>query len=317
MKLHTQIFILLLIVISSFFSILLLAETNTSRHTIIAIISVSIIAIITSAIITIYFSKQIGGESKEDQIAIKNLKDRISTRTRDLEQSNAALEKSNADLEQFAYVASHDLKAPLRAISNLSTWIGEDVENPTERIQEYIDLMHGRILRMESLIDGILEFSRIGRKENNKLPVDLNKIVNDIAIPDNFELQCDSLPTIIGNKVRLEQVFTNLISNCIKHHDEDKGLIKITYEEKDYHVIRIADDGPGINPVFHKKVFQIFQTLKSKDDVECTGIGLTLVKKIMEENGGEINIESFAGHRETTIILKFPNHASHNSHIAQ
>lgn len=208
------------------------------------------------------------------------------------------LEQTNKELEQFAYIASHDLKAPLRAISNLVTWINEDSkEKLGEEQQKYMKLLINRVNRMENLINGILQYSRVGRVYLDKEFIDLNILVDEIVeemVPSNFKVNIDKkLPKIYGNKVCIHQLFGNLISNCVKHHDKNEGNIWIKYiDHGKYYEFSIIDDGPGIPVEFHKKLFQIFQTLKPKDEKEGTGIGLALVKKVLDTENEIIYIKS-------------------------
>lgn len=236
----------------------------------------------------------------------------------DLKRHSKNLQKINKELDQFAYVVSHDLKAPLRAINNLSEWIEEDLGDHTnEDLKNNLQLLRGRVLRMQSLIDGILEYSRIGRLHVQTENIDTDRLVLDLianlAIPDHFiVVKRTRLPVIMANKVRLEQVFMNLISNAVKYHDKPEGIVEIDYQYVDgSHQFSVQDDGPGIAPEFHEKVFMIFQTLQSRDMLESTGVGLSIVKKIIEEHGGKVWIESEQG-EGAKFIFTLSDHHEHN-----
>lgn len=216
-----------------------------------------------------------------------------------LEQTLKQLGRTNQNLEEFAYVISHDLRAPLRAIINLAQWIQEDIgENISEGVANHIKLMQARVLRMESLINGVLEYSRVGRTEliietvNTRVVVE--EIINNLDAPKNFTITIDpNLPIIQTSLVQISQVFTNLISNAIRYNDKEQGIIEISAKKGvNFYEFFVKDNGPGIEPKFHEKVFMLFQTLAARDKKESTGIGLTIVKKIVENLGGEIKLES-------------------------
>lgn len=215
---------------------------------------------------------------------------------------NRSLTKTNKELDQFAYIVSHDLKAPLRAISSLSEWIEEDLgENIEPELKNKMDLLRGRVHRMENLINGILEYSRIGRQKIEAENVNLNKLLPDlidsISPPENIEVRINGeLPSIRTKRIHIEQVFSNLINNAIKYNDKPNGIVDISGIRKNgVYEFSVADNGPGIDKEYQDKVFVIFQRLEARDQVEGTGIGLSLVKKIIEESGGTIKLESEPG----------------------
>ncbi len=231
----------------------------------------------------------------------RDVSERVEHQTA-LQDYAANLEKINKELDQFAYIVSHDLKAPLRAINNLSQWIEEDLEGKLEGdTQRNFELLRGRIHRMEALINGILQYSRAGRVKSENVTIDVQSFVKDIisnlAPPAHFNVEIDpNLPVIQAEKIALDQVFSNFISNAIKYNNNPKPEIQVTGKDlgKEYQ-FGIVDNGPGIPPEFHEKVFMIFQTLQARDTVESTGVGLAIVKKIVEEKGGRVWIESEAG----------------------
>ena len=228
-----------------------------------------------------------------------------------LERTNAKLSQSNAHLEQFAYSASHDLKAPLRAIDSLSEWIEQDLgEAMGQETKENMGLLRGRVRRMEGFLDSLLTYSRAGRVAHDVATVDTSSLIQDIMEMEprgglTIKIQ-SGMPTFQTPRVPLEQVIRNLVSNAIKHHDRDDGAIEVfSRESGNFYEFAVSDDGPGIPPEFHDRVFQIFQTLKSRDEVEGSGMGLALVKKTVEAHGGNVTLESSGG-RGTTFRFTWP-----------
>lgn len=222
------------------------------------------------------------------------------------------LEDVNDELENFAYVVSHDLKAPLRAISTLANWISTDYSDKfDDEGKEQIKLLMNRVKRMHDLIDGILEYSRVGRINEEKVEVDLNEslkqVIDIIAPPPHIKIKIvDKLPTINFEATRISQVFQNLLSNAIKFMDKPKGKIKIGCKtKKDHWEFYVSDNGPGIEEKHFSQIFKIFQTLKPRDEFESTGIGLTLIKKIINMYEGKIWLESKVGEC-TTFYFTLP-----------
>ncbi|MEG4232210.1 PAS domain S-box protein [Microcoleus sp. Pol11C3] len=245
-------------------------------------------------------------ERKKAEESLQLHAQELSWITNSLAQTTNVLRKRNQELDQFAYVVSHDLKAPLRAIANLSSWIEEDLsESMTEDTIHQMNLLRGRVHRMEGLIEGLLQYSRVGRiqvpSEMVKVEKLLAEIIDSLAPPSGFEVKVEpGMPTFVTEKLPLQQVFSNLISNAIKHNRGESGHVKISVKElDDFYEFSVGDDGPGIAPQYHDKVFVIFQTLEARDKVENTGIGLSLVKKIVEGQGGCISLESAEGEGAT------------------
>jgi signal transduction histidine kinase len=223
------------------------------------------------------------------------------------------IEQSNVELERFAYISAHDLKSPLRAINALSQWIEEELGDGLHgKSREYMDTLRARVRRMEKLLDDTLEYSRAGIRSDSK-----TEIVNGLALikdivalaspPKNFTVKIDerfrnfSLP-----RLPVQQVLYNLINNAIKHHDRENGTVEITVEEQgDHYIFTIRDDGPGIEPQYHQKIFEMYQTLKSRDEKEGSGMGLALVKKILAAYKGDIMVESEVG-QGASFRVKWP-----------
>ncbi|MCB0144648.1 MAG: PAS domain S-box protein, partial [Caldilineaceae bacterium] len=227
------------------------------------------------------------------------LEQRIRSRT-------AELERSNRELDQFAYVASHDLRAPLRAINHLANWIVEDAnEVLPPASQQHLATLRGRIQRMEKLLEDLLTYSRVGRRPTTVEPVDSGDLVAQIVEmlnpPPGFSVTAvGKLPTFSTRRVPLELVLRNLIQNAIKHHDRADGHVNVSVrEEAEWVEFAVQDDGPGIAPAFHERIFHIFQTLQPRDEVEGSGMGLAVVKKVVESIGGAISVDSLEGQGAT------------------
>ncbi|WP_019503749.1 PAS domain S-box protein [Pleurocapsa sp. PCC 7319] len=249
-------------------------------------------------------------ERRQAEKALAQLNDdleaRVKQRTIQLEQVNAKLltitaqlEKRNQELDQFAYVTSHDLKAPLRAIANLSEWIEEDLEDKLDEDTRYnMSLLRGRVRRLENLINGLLDYSRVGRLHSEPQSINVGEMLAEIIdllnVPADYTIEIQgNMPTLITELIPLQQVFHNLISNAIKHSDRQNSKITISVREQDnFYEFAVADNGKGIDPQYHERIFSIFQTLEARDNQESTGIGLAIVKKAVENQGGKIAIES-------------------------
>jgi light-regulated signal transduction histidine kinase (bacteriophytochrome) len=237
----------------------------------------------------------------------------ISARRRaelELERKQAELMRSNKDLEQFAYVASHDLKAPLRAIELLVTWITEGLEGYDKNdVQENLQLLGKRTERLNRLLDDLLAYSRAGRKVGTYRKTDTQALVLDVAQlvnpPETISVSIEGqLPVFHTHATPLEQVFRNLISNAIKHHPGPEGRVVISCEEEiDHYVFAVQDDGEGISPEYADRVFEMFQTLKSRDQVEGSGMGLAIVNRIVQWQHGRVWFEPAPGGQGT--VFKF------------
>ncbi len=222
------------------------------------------------------------------------------------------LEATNRELRDFVYVASHDLKAPLRGVVQLAQWISADYTNALDKHgQEMISLLIGRAKRMHNLIEGILQYSRVGRVVERERSVDLNQLLQEaielLDPPEHIQVTAESeLPTLVGERTRLEQVFQNLLDNAVKFMDKSQGWIRVgCVDEGDHWLFSVADNGPGIEEKYHDKVFQMFQTLTPRDELESTGVGLALVKKIVETSGGSVWVESEVG-KGSTFYFTLP-----------
>ncbi len=214
----------------------------------------------------------------------------------------ALLKRKNEELDQFAHIVSHDLKAPLRGIDNVVTWIEEDhASELSPKLKEYIQHIRSRLIRAENLIKGILSYSRISRETPVRENVDLNLLMEEIresvnARPGLQVIIQKNLPRIITERVPLQQVLSNLIGNAIKYHHKMNGMVKVSFADKKTHYhFAVEDDGPGISKSYHDKIFGIFQTLQERDSFESTGIGLAIVKKILDDRNQNIELNSEPG----------------------
>ncbi|KYF77064.1 hypothetical protein BE11_14820 [Sorangium cellulosum] len=237
----------------------------------------------------------------------------LRQRADELARLTEALQRTNHELDQFAYITSHDLKAPLRAIGNLSQWIEDDIdEHLTDESRRNLELLRNRVQRMDALIDAILAYSRIGRV---RVPTEVvavgplvEEVVDLLSPPEGFRVEVDGpLPSIVAERALLQQVFMNLLGNAIHHHhDKPGGRVVVSCEDAGSRWrFTVADNGPGIAPRYHEKVFVIFQTLEARGVSGGTGIGLALVKKIVESSGGAIALDSDVG-RGASFTFTWP-----------
>ena len=235
----------------------------------------------------------------------------LNRMTQTLEASFSALEKRNKELDQFAYVASHDLKAPLRGVTTIVKWIEDELAAElSPQLRTYLDQMKGRLNRLEDLINGLLAYARVGRTSQSAETVDVRQLLAEVAelvVPPDFTLRVGpALPTFVTDRLGLQQVFTNLLSNAVKYHHRGAGQLEITCQETgQYYAFRVQDDGPGIAPEYHQKIFLLFQTLRDRHTAESTGIGLSIVQKIINEHQGTIRVESAQG-QGAAFIFTWP-----------
>ncbi|MCF7792814.1 MAG: GHKL domain-containing protein [Candidatus Cloacimonetes bacterium] len=231
---------------------------------------------------------------------------------KELEKAMVKIESINTELKDFAYIVSHDLKAPLRGINSLATWLVSDYEDKfDEDGKEQLNLLKSRVKRMDRLINGVLEYSRIGRLHEEHVELDLSKTVPDIidllAPPKNMNIEIvNVLPTVKLEKTRIKQIFQNLLSNALKYIDKPKGEIKIGCEDNaEFWKFSVSDNGPGIAEKDYDKIFKIFHMLQPRDQNNSTGVGLTVIKKIVEMYGGKVWLNSKLG-EGTTFYFTLP-----------
>ncbi|MEM8699877.1 MAG: ATP-binding protein, partial [Pseudomonadota bacterium] len=211
-----------------------------------------------------------------------------------------ALDAAEADLQRFLYIAGHDLRAPLRALKTLPGWISEEIEAsfgpPDADLAEYIEELEIQAERMDRLLLDVLTFSRIGRRGDPAREIDTEALLDEVRsgiLPESFGLTVDgALPDLTAQPNEVMLLLQCLLSNVVKHHDRDRGRIKITTQRGCAGLtLKVEDDGPGIDPRFREKVFEMFSTLKPRDEVEGSGIGLAMVRKIVDLWGGSVVLE--------------------------
>jgi PAS domain S-box-containing protein len=229
-----------------------------------------------------------------------------------LRDNNQQLERSNRDLEDFAYIASHDLKTPLSGIKSAALWLEEDLHDLSDDSRKLLGLMRSRINRMEKLLDDLLAFSRVGRTDTavseTKLADIFDSIIEVLNPPAHIQIRVEGeLPVIVTASAQLEQVLRNLVNNAIKHHDKPSGEVVLSGKRVgDFVEFVVRDDGPGIRPEFHDKIFQLFQTLRRRDEVEGTGMGLAIVKKLVERQNCRISVHSQGNGTGTQFRFQWP-----------
>ncbi|MEO8239079.1 MAG: ATP-binding protein [Flavobacterium sp.] len=220
------------------------------------------------------------------------------------------LKNRNAELNKFAYVVSHDLKAPIRGIHNVVSWIEEDLDSElSPELKRYLKIIPQKTRRMEALINGLLDYARLNLKAPSE-NIDTNALVHEIAdsiVPRNFRLEIGDLPNLFTERIKLEQVFTNLISNAVKYTPQEEGLIQISCQTfPHFYEFSVKDNGIGIAVEYHQKIFEIFQTLREQNEEESTGVGLAIVKKIIDDQQENIIVKSELGHG-TEFIFTWRN----------
>jgi signal transduction histidine kinase len=239
---------------------------------------------------------------------------RAEQRARDLaEARQREAERVNRELDQFAYAASHDLKAPLRGIASLAHWLEEDLgDRLTESARKQLALMQGRVVRLESLIEGLLKYARAGRVGSAPERVDVGVLVTEVVAlldppAEAVVSVAPSMPTLETERAPLEQVFMNLVANALKYAGKSNPHIDVDCsDEGSYWSFSVRDDGPGIEPAFHERVFGMFQTLQPRDRVESPGIGLAVVRKVVEARGGRTWVDSQGSGEGATFHFTWP-----------
>jgi PAS domain S-box-containing protein len=258
------------------------------------------------------------GQKTWVQVTLRDVTERLHAEqelekvNKDLESAVWELRRANKELQEFAYITAHDLKTPLRGIGTLADWISTDYADKFDKEgKKQVRLLVGKAKQMSALIDDILQYSRLGHSSPEKRQVNLNTVLSDVIAgiepPENIEITAENeLPVLMCEKTQIIQVFQNLLSNAVKYMDKTEGQIKVGCVEQDgFLKFSIADNGPGIDEKYFKKIFKIFQALSTENRVDSTGIGLSIVKKIVELNAGIVWVESELG-KGSTFFFTLP-----------
>ena len=254
--------------------------------------------------------------AKKELVALRKAEEELEKVNKDLESAVRELSQANKELQEFAYITAHDLKTPLRGIGTLADWLSTDYADKfDEQGKEQVGMLVTRAKQMHALISDILQYCRLGGGDEEKRQVDLNAVLSEviveIAAPENIEITVeDELPALMCERTHAIQVFQNLLSNAVKYMDKAEGKIKVAcLEQTGFWKFSVTDNGPGIEEKYFEKIFKIFQTLAPRVGVESTGIGLAIVKKIAEKNGGSVWVESEVG-KGSTFVFTLPKQNS-------
>lgn len=303
---------------------------SSLKNTSIITLTLTLVSVIIALLAGFYFIRTITTRiskmvnlaehiSKGDFKKIEDIKkdelNRLSVSLNDmsetLEKNFKELTKKNSELDQFAYVVSHDLKAPLRGIANIISWIEEDHEQDlTPDIKRNLALIKGRATRLENMINGLLEYAKVGKMKKGYEAVDVTRLVLEtieLLVPKHFKVEIAGImPVIVTERLHIEQVFANLISNAVKYNHNPNPVIGISSREfPDAYEFMVSDNGQGIQKEYFERIFVIFQTLQERDAFESTGVGLAIVKKIIEDYKGTITVNSEPG-RGTSFVFTWP-----------
>ncbi|HJS55963.1 MAG TPA: ATP-binding protein [Chitinophagaceae bacterium] len=287
---------------------------NTHTFSLIFFISTIVIGLATASFIVYRISKRIKTmvllaenisdgrfttlkDSGSDEL--RSLSVSLNKMSESLQKNITELENRNAELDKFAYAVSHDLKAPIRGIHNVINWSEEDFGNELPaQMKKNLDIIRQRAKRMEDLVNGLLDYARLRKKTPSEF-TNVNEVVKEVIesiVPRNFSVEVHDLPVIYTERLKLEQVFANLISNAVKYATKKDPQIVISCREfADHYEFSVKDNGIGIDPEYHDRIFEIFQTLREKDERESTGIGLALIKRILDDQNCTIKVESAVG----------------------
>jgi light-regulated signal transduction histidine kinase (bacteriophytochrome) len=235
-------------------------------------------------------------ELYETNLAIAQLNEQLEKQVVD---RTSKLKEAKDELEMIAYIASHDLKTPLRSISHVSSWLEEDIQaGDYSEVFNYTSMLKRRVERIETLLNSLIEYTNLNQEILDHREVDVQELVTTIIAYEKEGQNLDweikpKLPKMKASKVLLEKVFKNLIHNAIFYNNKEDKSLKIGFEKRlESYLFSVSDNGNGIDPRFSKKIFELFQTLSRKDENDSSGIGLPIAKKIVMSQGGDIWFES-------------------------
>jgi len=254
--------------------------------------------------------------AKKELVALRKAEEELEKLNKDLGSAVRELSQANEELQEFAHITAHDLKTPLRAIGTLADWLSKDYADKfDEQGKEKVRLLVTRAVQMSALVDDILRYSRVGHDGMKKQRVDFNTVLSEVItgidLPENIEITVENeLPVLMCERTQILQVFQNLLSNAVKYMDKPRGQIKIGCVEQDaFWKFSVTDNGPGIDKRHYERIFKLFQTLSPCDGIENTGIGLSIVKKVVEQNGGSVCVKSEVG-KGSTFVFTLPKQNS-------
>ena len=249
----------------------------------------------------------------EETVSMAGSADHWQTRALESEREVLRLQHAVDDLKEFAYIASHDLRAPMRGIEQLAEWIEEDLaEGSSEETRDSLRMMRNRISRVNLMLADLLEFSRAGENLGEPCPAEIDSLCREIQgeVPglDAFHLTFgDNLPVLDLPAKAPHRIYSHLLDNCVRHHDARTGHVHVDCDMNDEHcVLTVSDDGPGIPEQYHERIFRVFETLKRKDEAEGNGIGLALVRRLVHSLGGTVAVAPNRGPRGCTVAVTLP-----------
>lgn len=318
-KLRSQVIIFLYLVISYLFSYFYIQEFDPplagklNEYTPLIMFFANLAVLFSQVMMFVFENKKFETETVKLYEDLKDKNQSLQDFKTQMELKNNELEEANTELERFAYVASHDLKTPLRNINSFLSLLERKL-NPEQKtkVKEYIDFIQNSAKRMYYLIEDVLQFSRLGVEKNISVQVDLNPLIQTIktqtalAFEKEVIIELSELPKVMANEIQMQVLFQNLIENSLKYNKNNPVVIQINgYSKEGQYLIQIRDNGLGISESYEHKIFEMFSRLHNQDDYEGTGLGLAICKKIMNRYEGQIRLAD-SSENGSTFELSFP-----------